>query len=174
MLREFLRVLQPGGTLRIVVPDCEKFVNAYITHDKEWFRTGLGSPADGAEGLNRIFTLHTHRVIDDWTSLSATLREAGFSQVELSSFNGSTIPELQIDRDAPSRVAQSLYVEAQRLSASLYASRASAYGAVGVTVFGYFFAKAASLPFVIAVHRAVLSAGWRTTEPCTVFVGAET
>ena len=113
VLREFLRVLQPGGTLRIVVPDCEKFANAYITRDKGWFKS-LGWTADGAEGLNRVFTLHTHRVIDDWESLSATLRKAGFSNVERSSFNASAIPELRIDRDAPSRVLCSLYVEAQR------------------------------------------------------------
>lgn len=113
VLCELLRVLQPEGTLRIVVPDCEQFANAYITHDNAWFQTTLGWPAGGAEGLNRIFTLHTHRVIDDWASLSAILRKAGFSHIERSSFNASAIPELRIDHDAPSRAAQSLYVEAQ-------------------------------------------------------------
>lgn len=114
VLRELLRVLQPGGTLRIVVPDCEQFVHAYITHDNAWFHTTLGCPTGGAEGLNRVFTMHTHRVIDDWESLSATLRKAGFSYVERSSFNASAIPELRIDHEAPSRAPCSLYVEAQR------------------------------------------------------------
>jgi predicted SAM-dependent methyltransferase len=114
VLRELLRVLQPGGALRIVVPDCEQFVNAYITRDNAWFQTTLGWPVGGAEGLNRLFTLHTHRVIDDWESLSATLRKAGFSHVERSSFNASATPELRIDHNASSRVPQSLYVEAQR------------------------------------------------------------
>jgi predicted SAM-dependent methyltransferase len=114
ILRELLRMLQPGGTLRIVVPDCEQFANAYITHDDAWFQTALGWPAGGAEGLNRIFTLHTHRFIDDWESLSAALRKAGFSHVERSSFNASAIPELRIDNEAPSRAPQSPYVEAQR------------------------------------------------------------
>jgi predicted SAM-dependent methyltransferase len=113
VLREFLRILQPGGTLRIVVPDCERFANAYLAHDKTWFQATLGWPTDGAEGLNRVFNMHTHRVIDDWESLSATLRKAGFSHVERSSYNASTIPELQIDHDAPSRAPCSLYVEAQ-------------------------------------------------------------
>ena len=58
--------------------------------------------------------MHTHRVIDDWESLSATLRKAGFSHLERSSFNASAIPELRIDHDAPSRAPCSLYVEAQR------------------------------------------------------------
>ena len=50
-----------------------------------WFQTGIGWPAGGAEGLNRVFTMHTHRVIDDWESLSAALREVGFSDIERSS-----------------------------------------------------------------------------------------
>jgi predicted SAM-dependent methyltransferase len=114
VLREILRVLQPGGTLRIVVPDCEQFVDAYIRHDTAWFQTALGSPVSGAEGLNTVFTMHTHRVIDDFESLSETLQKVGFSHVERSSFNASAIPELRIDHDAPSRVRCSLYVEAQR------------------------------------------------------------
>ena len=114
VLRELLRVLQPGGTLRIVVPDCEQFVNAYIRRDAAWFQTALGCPVGRAEGLNKVFTMHTHRVIDDWESLSAALRQAGFSRIERSSFNASAIPELRIDCEAPSRPLQSLFVEAQR------------------------------------------------------------
>ena len=68
----------------------------------------------GAEGLNKVFTMHTHRVIDDWESLSAALQKAGFSGVERSSFNASAIPELRVDSEAPSRALCSLYVEAQR------------------------------------------------------------
>jgi SAM-dependent methyltransferase len=45
VLREFLRVLRPGGTLRIVVPDCEQFVNAYTRRDVAWFHTVLGVSA---------------------------------------------------------------------------------------------------------------------------------
>jgi predicted SAM-dependent methyltransferase len=113
VLREFFRVLQPGGTLRIVVPDCEKFADAYVRRDAAWFQS-LGWPAGGAEGLNKIFTLHTHRVIDDWDSLSSTIQAAGFSEVDRSSCNASAIPELRIDTEVPSRVLQSLYVEARR------------------------------------------------------------
>ena len=50
VLCELRRVLQPGGTLRIVVPDCEQFVNAYITHDEAWFQTTLGSPDRRSRG----------------------------------------------------------------------------------------------------------------------------
>lgn len=114
VLREFFRILQPGGTVRIIVPDCKKFADAYIRGDTEWFKTGLGWPTGGAEGLNRVFTTHTHRFIDDWESLSSSLREAGFCRVEQSSFNASAIPELRIDSDAPNRIQQSLYVEARR------------------------------------------------------------
>jgi predicted SAM-dependent methyltransferase len=113
VLRELRRVLKPEGTLRIVVPDCAKFASAYLARDDAWFHTVLGWPG-GAEGLNTVFTRHKHRFIDDWESLSATLRKAGFSHLEHSSFNASEIPELRIDHESPSRAPVSLYVEARR------------------------------------------------------------
>lgn len=112
VLRELRRVLKPDGTLRIVVPDCAQFANAYLARDDAWFQAALGWPG-GAEGLNRVFNLHTHRFVDDWESLSAALRTAGFSHLEHSSFNASEIPELRIDHEAPSRAPVSLYVEAR-------------------------------------------------------------
>jgi hypothetical protein len=85
-----------------------------LRNDLAWFQTSLGLSASGAEGLNRVFTMHTHRAIDDWDSLSAALREVGFPRAHRSSLNGSTTPELRIDNDEPARALCSLYVEAQR------------------------------------------------------------
>lgn len=43
ILRELSRILEPEGTLRIVVPDRAQFVNAYSRHDVMWFQDGMGT-----------------------------------------------------------------------------------------------------------------------------------
>lgn len=114
VLREFRRVLAPGGTLRINVPDCELHVNAYVNGDLEWFATVFGQNLSSTQGMNSMFMDHFHRFIDDWDSLSSALKEAGFAMITRSSCNESAIPELRIDTDEPSRSICSLYVEAQK------------------------------------------------------------
>jgi predicted SAM-dependent methyltransferase len=113
VLREFRRLLAPGGTMRINVPDCELHVNAYVNGDLDWFATVFGENLSNTQGINSIFMDHFHRFIDDWDSLSTALKEAGFTVVTRSSCNGSAIPELRIDTKEPSRSICSLYVEAQ-------------------------------------------------------------
>jgi SAM-dependent methyltransferase len=114
VLQELYRILAPDGTLRIVVPDCRLFVDAYVRGDLDWFKAiGFVDASTPAAGLNSVFSDHFHRFVDDFDSLAAEIRAAGFSRVERSSLNASTMPELQIDSEELSRTLCSLYLEAR-------------------------------------------------------------
>ena len=81
----------------------ELFVGAYLRRHVAWFQARLGAPGGGAEGLKRVFAMHTHRPSITLITLPAALREAGSCYVERPSLNGRTIPELRVDNDELSR-----------------------------------------------------------------------
>jgi len=114
VLKELRRVLSPSGVLRIVVPDVRLFVDAYLREDMDWFdRAGYGNATTPAAGLNGVFQDHFHRFVDDFGSLAAALKDAGFTRVEESSLNASEHPALRVDSVEESRTLSSLYVEAR-------------------------------------------------------------
>jgi predicted SAM-dependent methyltransferase len=112
VLRELRRVLSPAGTLRLVIPDCGKFAQAYSRNDLEWFRAAVPGSDSRANGLNDIFYNHFHRFGYDFDSMAACLREAGFRRVIESVHMGSAVPELRIDQEVPSRIMSNFYLEA--------------------------------------------------------------
>ena len=114
VLSECHRVLEPGGTIRIVVPDLESYVKAYCRRDVEWIRTVAGREISPAESLNEVFYVLTHRFIHDFSSISAALHAAGFSEVYRCACGESRFPGLAIDSGLPHRRLDSLYVEAAR------------------------------------------------------------
>ncbi len=107
--------LRPGGVLRIVVPDAEKYVRGYCSHG--WSALESFSPLVGIEpGLTKMDVLnhhfrqaHQHKWVYDFESLQAVLAAAGFDDVVKSDFNASKLEELRID--SPQRASESLYVE---------------------------------------------------------------
>ncbi len=122
-LSECNRVLQPGGVIRIVVPDAEKYVRAYCAEG--WEDLTLVRPLNPdhsdvhfgsrfntkMEVLNAVFRQYfEHKFAYDFPTLEFLLRRYGFSEVENQSFSRSTLPELAID--SADRVSESLYVEA--------------------------------------------------------------
>jgi len=114
VLHECHRVLEPGGVIRIIVPDLECFVRAYCERDAEWTRVVWGLDLSPPESFNRVFFFPTHRFIHDFSSLSAALREAGFREVYRSAPRASRFHELNIDTNLAHRRLDSLYVEAVR------------------------------------------------------------
>lgn len=133
-LGEILRVLEPGGVVRIVVPDIAQCIEAYQRDDalffaqrREHWGAGDGQTtrledflAYAGAGPDPAWLFQAHKFGYDFATLRRALERAGFSDIERSGFNASAHPELRLD--ANSEVAgaaygdrhYSLFVEARK------------------------------------------------------------
>lgn len=111
---ECFRILQPGGILRIVVPDLGLLLRDYMRDV---------SPLASHSFLQRLSLSHDifdllhpgshHSQMFDEKSLVHLFREAGFANPTVMMFMRSRIPDIaQVELE--SRKDESLYVEAQR------------------------------------------------------------
>jgi predicted SAM-dependent methyltransferase len=114
---EFHRVLEHGGTVRIIVPDAARFMKAYLENDSEqWADLGFpgGLPSDMAtpiELVNHVFHQDGEHFFGwDFEALRHALLLAGFRNVLRQKYGLSQDAELAIDR--PEHAPYSLYVEA--------------------------------------------------------------
>jgi predicted SAM-dependent methyltransferase len=119
-LRECYRVLTDEGTIRIIVPDAEKYLRAYCRNDQAFFGrlTRLGNakqPLDTPiKVVNQMFRMGgDHKFGWDFDTLSCTARRIGFSEVSRSSF-GSVAGDLAIDGEDEWRQVESLYANLQK------------------------------------------------------------
>jgi len=122
-LSECHRVLQPGGVVRIIVPDAEKYLRAYCTEGwDEMIKVRPLRPDHsdchfGSKFNTKMEVLHVmfrqyfeHKFGYDFSTLQFVLQRYGFAQVQKQSVGKSRMPELCIDN--PDRAPESLYVEA--------------------------------------------------------------
>lgn len=89
-LRNTLRILAPGGTFRLIVPDLEARARHYIADgdaNKFMRSTMLGKSA--RPSLRQRASLSAHLWMWDVRSLSAELSEAGFSAIRRACFGDS-------------------------------------------------------------------------------------
>jgi len=125
LLREAFRVLSPGGTIRVIVPDAGMYLDTYSAR-----KCGDISPAfpfeakESFEGaflpllsVNRIFyqdrdSMAGHRAMYDEQLLGMLLQKAGFVDVERKAFMKGSVEALLLD--TASRECESLYMEARR------------------------------------------------------------
>jgi Methyltransferase domain len=130
-LKECRRVLTPGGTLRLIVPDGAKYLTAYCTSPLADFKAFSPlidlTPEDDIAPFSiertvvpfrtkmEVVNFHfrqsgQHRFSYDYETLECLLRECGFEDVSPSAFRETRLKELAIDSE--SRATESLIVEA--------------------------------------------------------------
>ncbi len=111
-LKECLRVLKPGGVVRIIVPDIEKFIAAYYKHD--WSIVGIDDKFSEEWGeadlMTRTFRQGgEHKFGYDFVAMSHLLKRVGFSIINREEFGVSSNPLLV--NDQKNHKPYSLYVE---------------------------------------------------------------
>ncbi len=103
LLHECLRVLRPGGIVRICVPDLSIAVRFYLEGDRSRFLNYFFTEDRGAH--------HRHRYMYDFELLSQALGAAGFAKVERCSYRSGRVPDLDVLDNRPD---ETLFVEAMR------------------------------------------------------------
>jgi len=132
LLAEIRRVLAPGGVVRVVVPDIEKYLRAYASGDEAFFverRRERGLPLEltnletllpyaGANATPDALFEH-HKFGYDFATLASALERAGFVDVRRCGYQQSPHTELRVDDASSNAAAQhdgqhySLFVEAR-------------------------------------------------------------
>lgn len=111
-MHEIYRVLAPGGTLRLIMPDGEIYLDIYQRRKqnenvKMPYEDGYISPM---HRINGIFRNHGHLFIYDFETVRIILEEAGFKHITKQKYKQGRDAELL--RDTEYRSIESLYVEA--------------------------------------------------------------
>ena len=112
LLREVMRVLQPGGTISIVIPHFGELLHAYVQQDLAFFGDVRLHLHEGAPTLmhhvNYWFRQDgLHRYAYDEETLGQVMREIGFSDVRVRAFDPA------IDSEGRHRL-HSLYMEGRK------------------------------------------------------------
>jgi predicted SAM-dependent methyltransferase len=117
-LAEFYRILEVGGTLRVIVPDAERYLEAYVSKSPaKWKELGWDLqklPDDlftPMHVINHVFhQMGEHYFGYDFETMEWALKKAGFKKILKQSYQKSVDSELAIDQ--PNHALYSLYVEA--------------------------------------------------------------
>jgi predicted SAM-dependent methyltransferase len=113
-LKEFHRLLKPGGNIRIVVPDAELYFDLYQARktNKSVTLPYIKTEETPVISINRIFRDHGHLFIYDFETMAQLMKEAGFRDVKKESYGTGRDNRLLIDQAY--RAVESLYVEATK------------------------------------------------------------
>jgi SAM-dependent methyltransferase len=106
VLRECHRTLQPGGVLRVSVPDLRRYVDYYEGKQMPTRFQQLGS---GPVAMSKLTQCHRHVSVWDGPLMQSALQELGFAEVAEASFMRTRMSLPCIDN--PDREWESVYVE---------------------------------------------------------------
>ena len=135
LLQEIYRILEPGGVVRIVVPDIEQCIRAYQENNKEFFQQRIEHWGAGDGNATRLehflsyagagpdpaWLFEAHKFGYDFETLERALQRAGFKTITRSSFMASEHAALQVDKHSQVASAKfgdayySLFVEATKI-----------------------------------------------------------
>jgi len=122
-LKDALRVLKPGGVIRLAVPDLGKKIGEYLEHgDADKFLAGTLMCIDRPKTLVQRLRFvvagpRHHQWMYDERSLTKLLTDCGFIEAARQPAGSTTIPDSG-ELDVAERAEESLYVEARRSSAA--------------------------------------------------------
>lgn len=112
LLRECLRVLRPGGCIRLIMPDAEKVIRTYLEQPEELLRVRPVESGCAMEAVNSwCYQRYEHQCLYDANLLRFQLQQAGFDRIERCAFQqgDSSKPILLDDQKYE---WESLYMEA--------------------------------------------------------------
>lgn len=126
VLKEFFRILAPGGVVRIIVPDAGLYLTLYgksVQGELVRFpyvdESGLADREEDGKikftpmmAVNRIFRGYGHMFAYDFETLASMLAYSGFKNIEKVEYRKGRYEALLIDSEL--RAPQSLYIEAAK------------------------------------------------------------
>jgi len=107
---EAFRVLQPGGILRIGVPDAGELVTSYGGDGTYLEGLHPGRPTKML-ALQELFYWHRHMTMYDTETLALLFRAAGFPEPQQRKFGDTAF---DVAPDTPRRETETLYMEASK------------------------------------------------------------
>ena len=112
VLKELRRVLKPGGTLRLSLPDLDKGIQAYLRQDREYFLI----PDEEVKSISAKFIVQLlwygwSRTLFTYDFIEEILGKAGFSQISQCAYQETHSPYAGIV-ELDNREQESLFVEA--------------------------------------------------------------
>jgi predicted SAM-dependent methyltransferase len=116
MLRECLRVLKPGGMIRIATPDFRFLLRLYDDHSDvvtryiQWSGTEYGiRPTSGLSVINNFVRDWGHQFIYDSATLQKVLGEVGFQSIRQVAIGASAATDLCDLENQQHRMEQQFY-----------------------------------------------------------------
>jgi predicted SAM-dependent methyltransferase len=112
LIRECHRLLAPGGTLRVGVPDAGAYLRAYDGDDQGFIETSRPGRPTRMLAVREVFQEHGHRSAYDLQTLVLFFETSGFRGMERRASGESRIRPCP---DSEHRRQETLYVEAVKL-----------------------------------------------------------